>query len=178
MSVTSSGQGLADIFEAVEALLNTEVLVGIPEGEVREGGMTNAQIGYLQETGSPAMNLPDRPFLVPGIELVQDKIGEFLVKAADASLSGKSQQVFNLLGKAGMTAQNSVRLYFVSGSFTPLSPATIADRLSKNRNKAEFRKNPKPRRNSDQPLIDTVQLRKSVTYVVKKGDKEVSSGST
>lgn len=115
MSVTSSGQGLTDILEAVEALLNTEVLVGIPEGEAREGGMTNAQIGYLQETGSPAMNLPDRPFLVPGIELVQDKIGEFLVKAADASLSGKSQQVFNLLGKAGMTAQNSVRLYFVSG---------------------------------------------------------------
>ena len=159
MTVTISGKGLEDLLDAIDALISKEVLVGIPHGEARpDSEMTNAQIGYIQETGSPAMNLPPRPFLVPGVELVQDKVALHLTKAVDAALTGKPTMVLTSLNRAGMVAQNSVRLYFVSGNFAPLSEATIRQRLAKGRT-------------GTNPLIDTQQLRKSVTYVIKKVDE-------
>ena len=116
MTVTISGKGLEDLLDAIDALTSKEVLVGIPHGETRsDSEMTNAQIGYIQETGSPAMNLPPRPFLAPGVELVQDKVALHLTKAVDAALAGKPTMVLTNLNRAGMVAQNSVRLYFVSG---------------------------------------------------------------
>jgi hypothetical protein len=51
-----SGEGLTGIFEAITDLMSNEVLVGIPHGENRTDadGMTNAQLYYLHEHGSPA----------------------------------------------------------------------------------------------------------------------------
>lgn len=159
MSVTMSGDGLASIFEAIETLTSQEVLVGIPHGEARsDSDMTNAQIGYIQETGSPSMNLPPRPFLVPGVESCQDQTAKHLTKAADAALKGNIAMVNRHLGMAGMTAQRSVQMYFVGGHFEPLSEATIRQRLAKGRT-------------GTNPLIDTQQIRKSVTYVIKKVDE-------
>ena len=159
MTVTISGNGLEDILDAIDTLMTKEVLVGIPHGEARpDSEMTNAQIGYIQETGSPAMNLPPRPFLAPGVELIQDKVALHLTKAIDAALARKPAVVLTNLNRAGMVAQNSVRLYFVGGNFAPLSEATIRQRLAKGRT-------------GTNPLIDTQQLRKSVTYVIKKVDE-------
>ena len=109
MTVTISGKGLEDLLDAIDALISKEVLVGIPHGETRpDSEMTNAQIGYIQETGSPAMNLPPRPFLAPGVELAQDKVALHLTKAVDAALAGKPTMVLTNLNRAGMVAQNSV----------------------------------------------------------------------
>lgn len=156
MSVTMSGDGLASIFQAIETLTSQEVLVGIPHGEARsDSDMTNAQIGYIQETGSPSMNLPPRPFLVPGVESCQDQTGLHLTKAADAALKGNIPAVNRHLNMAGMIAQNAVRAYFTGGHFEPLSEATLRQRLSRGRT-------------GTNPLIDTAQLRRSVTYVIKK----------
>lgn len=178
-SVKSTGNGLADILEAIDQLVKAEVLVGIPEGENhKESSMTNAQIGYLQESGSPSQNIPPRPFLVPGIEQVQEQISMFLTKAIDSALNGNKQKMFNFLSRAGMTAQSSVRLYFVSGEFAPLSLATIRARANRGRTGAkkylkQIKSGP-PEAGLVNPLIDTGELRKSVTYVVKNGDKEVN----
>lgn len=156
MSVTMSGEGLASIFEAIEELTSQEVLVGIPHGEVREDtDMTNAQIGYLQETGSPAMNLPPRAFLVPGVEDCQDLVSNQLTKAADEALKGNKQGVAKHLNRAGMSAQNSVRSKINSGEFTPLSEATLRARRRAGKTRTK-------------PLIDTGQLRNSITYIIKK----------
>ncbi|MDY6481710.1 hypothetical protein SKM54_04500 [Acinetobacter faecalis] len=156
MSVTMSGDGLASIFEAIETLTSQEVLVGIPHGEARsDSDMTNAQIGYIQETGSPSMNLPPRPFLVPGVESCQDQTAKHLTKAADAALKGNIAMVNRHLNTAGMIAQNTVRAYFTSGHFEPLSEVTKKMRLARGRKGIN-------------PLIDTGQLRRSVTYVIKK----------
>ena len=75
--VKFSGQGLEAIFSAVEKLVQTDVLVGIPHGEDRSDsdGITNAQIGYILETGSPAMNLPARLHLARGVELFYVFVG-------------------------------------------------------------------------------------------------------
>jgi hypothetical protein len=64
---------MGDVIEAISQLSNKDVLVGIPDSapERTDTPITNAQIGYVMETGSPAHNVPARPFLVPGVADVQ-----------------------------------------------------------------------------------------------------------
>lgn len=162
--VKMSGQGLEAIFDAVAKLSKTEVLVGIPHGETRsEDDMTNAQIGYLLETGSPAMNLPPRPHLTPGVEAVQDFVSMQLVKAADAALDGNQKRMYMYLGSAGMKATSSVKALINAGEFAALAPATIAARKRR-------------KRKSEKPLVDTAQMRNAHTYVIMHGDEEVKRG--
>lgn len=165
--VTSSGNGLLDILNAVSELSQTQVLVGVPHGEARTDGdgMTNAQIGYLLETGSPAMNLPPRPHLVPGIEAVQDVIEQKLFKAIDAALSGNTQRMYLYLNAAGMRATNSVKRLINQGDFAALAPLTIAERKRRGRK-------------SEKPLVDTGQYRNSQTYVIVVNGKEVTNAQS
>ena len=159
--VTSTGNGLLDILQAVSELSQVDVLVGVPHGENRsEADMTNAQIGYLLETGSPAMNLPPRPHLVPGIEEVQDVIGEKLTAAVDAALSGNSKRMYFLLESAGMKATMNVKKFINRGDFAELAPLTIRERKRRGRK-------------SEKPLVDTGQYRNSHTYIIMKGEKEI-----
>lgn len=159
--VTSTGNGLLDIMQAISELSQVDVLVGVPHGENRsEADMTNAQIGYLLETGSPAMNLPPRPHLVPGIEEVQDVIGEKLTAAVDAALSGNTKRMYFLLESAGMKATMNVKKFINRGDFAELAPLTIRERKRRGRK-------------SEKPLVDTGQYRNSHTYIIMKGEKEI-----
>ena len=159
--VTSTGNSLLDILQAVSELSQVDVLVGVPHGENRsEADMTNAQIGYLLETGSPAMNLSPRPHLVPGIEEVQDVIGEKLAAAVDAALSGNSKRMYFLLESAGMKATMNVKKFINRGEFAELAPLTIRERKRRGRK-------------SEKPLVDTGQYRNSHTYIIMKGEKEI-----
>ena len=156
MNVTAQGTGLQEILQAIEQLTKQEVLVGIPHGETRaDSEMTNAQIGYLHETGSPSQNIPARAFLVPGIESCQNLTSAHLVKAAEQALQGNTSAVNRHLNLAGSIAERHVRMYFVGGHFEPLSEVTIRQRRLRGRTGIN-------------PLIDTAQLRKSVTYVIQK----------
>lgn len=174
MSVTMTGEGLTGIFEAIQELMDKEVLVGIPHGENRTDadGMTNAQLYYLHEHGSPAQNIPARPTLIPGIASVQEKIADRLCKAVDAALDGNAEGVMKHYNAAGMTAQNAVRLYFVEGGLAPLSIATIRVRARRGRKGAkqylkQIEQGP-PQDGLVKPLIDTGEMRKSITYVIRK----------
>lgn len=181
-NVQATGNGLLDILQAVTELSKVDVLVGIPHGEARTDGdgLTNAQIGYLQETGSPAMNIPARAFLVPGVEEVQDIIAEKLTWAVDAAFAGNHKRMMFYLESAGTKAMNSVRAYFVNGEFAPLSLATIRARARRGRKGAKkYLKQIKlgpVESGLVRPLIDTGQMRKSVTYIIMKKDKEVKRG--
>ena len=62
---------VSEVLSAVTKLVGREVLVGIPEDNterVNGDEATNAQLGYVHEFGSPAKNIPARPFLIPGTE--------------------------------------------------------------------------------------------------------------
>lgn len=167
MTVKVTGEGMLSILEAVAELSKVEVLVGVPHGEARtdEDGITNAQIGYLLETGSPAMNLEPRPHLVPGIEAVQDVIGQQLTKAVNSALDGNKQRMYFFLDTAGNKAMMSVKNLINAGVFAPLKPATI---------KARQRRNHK----SEKPLVEIGTYRNSHTYVIMNRGKEVSRGNS
>lgn len=161
--ITITADNLADVVKAIHQLTGTDLLVGIPQANTERRNddntsITNAEIGYLMETGSPAMNLPARPFLVPGVQSVEKQVAKQLQKGAVAALDGSKDDVEKAFIAAGLVAQNGVRREINDGTFAPLAEATLAARRRRGRT-------------GTKPLIDTGQLRNSITYALrKKGD--------
>jgi phage gpG-like protein len=144
---------------AFKNLSSKEVLVGIPsEATERDGSepITNAELGYIHEHGSPEMNIRARPFLAVGVRLVKPKIAkQFKTSAQRVLKSGKDDNDVGL-NRVGMIAQNSVRKTINDGTgFEALSDKTLKARRKRGRTGIK-------------PLIDTGQLRNSITYVIRK----------
>lgn len=148
-------------------LAEQKVMVGIPSSTAgrKEGPISNAALGYIHENGAPEVNIPARPFLVPGIENAQPDTVRYLRQAMDAALSGKRPLVEHILNAAGLNAVNHVKAKITAGPFEPLKPETIRRRRirskgSKYRRKATTAADVKP-------LIDTGQMRNAITYVIR-----------
>ena len=140
------------------SLMSSDVLVGVPhEGANRKetGPMNNATIAYIQDNGSPAANIPARPFMRPGIKAVQPKVVEALRAGALAALHGEATGVDRALNVAGLTAQSSIRGTINAGIAPPLAARTLAARRARGRT-------------GEKPLVDTGQLRNSINYIVRK----------
>lgn len=103
---------------------------------------------YIHEHGSPLWQSPPRPVLEPAIENSKEIIAKQLKKVLGAALDGKDPAPE--LERAGMLGQTIVQEWFTnpSNGWVPNAPSTIA------------------KKGSDMPLIDTGELRKSITYVV------------
>jgi hypothetical protein len=151
----------AQFRKALEGLLKREVLVGIPAANAardpepgEKAVATNALLGYVHEYGSPAKNIPARPFLHPGIANARADIEVHMKKAGQLALAGKSDEIGQELEKVGLIAQVSVQKKITDGPFEPLKPATLAARRRRGRT-------------GDRPLLDTGQLRRAITYVVR-----------
>lgn len=146
---------VASVLKNIKQIENARVLVGIPQEENSRSDdpMGNAGIGYVQEFGSPAQNIPARPFLIPGIQAIQDKTAEILKDGASKVLDNGT--MIASLTKAGIVAQNSVKAAITKGEgFAPLAESTLAARK---RSGAKGTK----------PLIRTGQLRNSIVFIVK-----------
>lgn len=161
----------ASLAASVRALVDQAVLVGIPAEKAArgdaDGEMTNAQLGFIHEHGSPARNIPARPFLAPGVRAVQEQIIDLFKAAATAALDGNAGKVSSALNRAGIIAQNSVRAIFVDNDWPPLAEATLSRRPPLDGADGKARGKSRRERGALNPLIDTSQLRKSVTYVVR-----------
>lgn len=147
----------AQILKGISLIDSKEVLVGIPEDKAarKEGTVTNAQIGYIQDRGSPVNNIPPSPFLEPGVAKISDEASGILRQGVIDTLSGKPDAMDEALNKAGLIAQASIREVITSQEgFEPLSEATLAARKAKG-----FE--------GEKRLIRTGQLRNSINYVIR-----------
>jgi hypothetical protein len=114
--------------------------------------ITNAEIGLAHEKGIKSRNLPRRSWLE---EPLRDNLSIYFValgkKVVEKMLRGSYQQAY---AELGLVSEIIIQKGFETGGYgkwKPLSPITIA------------------RKGSDAILIDTAQLRKSVTSeVIKK----------
>lgn len=163
------------VFDALTQLSKQDVLVGIPsENSSREDiPFSNAAIGYLNEFGSPAKNIPARPHLIPGIRSVETKTTTELKVSAKAILDGKKDKAEQAFNRAGQIAVQGVQTVITQSNFTPLADSTLAARARRGRKGAaqelENRKSSLPPDNvNTKPLIDTGIYRRSITYVVRK----------
>lgn len=157
MSVRVTKDNLKAVLANVRSFGSKHVLVGIPSDENKrdDGTIGNAQLGYIHENGSPANNIPSRPFLKPGVAAAQDKCLGVLKNAAKQGLKDPAA-IDKGLNAAGLISQASVKNTLRAGEgFAPLKPATIA---------ARKRKGAK----GTKPLIRTGQLLNSITYVVRE----------
>ncbi|HGL5074093.1 TPA: hypothetical protein ACKFHZ_001939 [Burkholderia multivorans] len=150
---------LNEVLKSIAGLVRQEVLVGVPDstaGRKDDGEpLSNAEIGYIQETGSPANNIPARPHLVPGVQDARPKFEPQLQKGVEAALDGDLEQVQRRLNMAGIAAQNTVRAKVNSNIPPKLADSTLAAR----RRRGVTREN---------TLVDTGQYRNAITYVVRK----------
>jgi hypothetical protein len=183
-----------ELLRRVQALTKHEVLVGVPAAKNPRkqgaGGVNNAMLAYVHEHGSPARNLPARPFLGPAIRAVRAQVRPLFWQAAHDALLGHDPRP--TLHRIGLIARNEA-VRFISDwphGVAPLKPATIRARLR--RTQAGRRQ---LKRLTDQarsghlpvnqvladwatarmsgggtfivPLIDTGALRSSISYVVR-----------
>jgi hypothetical protein len=149
------------ILAGIAALPKKDVLVGIPQdkgprkNDEADNDITNAQLGYIHNFGAPEANIPQREFLAPGIKDVQAKINEYFAQAGKAALAGNFATMDRALHAAGLAAKLGVQNKINNGPFLPLAPSTLAARLRRGRT-------------GTVPLIDTAQLRNSITYVIRE----------
>ena len=146
----------------IRKIAANRVLVGIPsektarrgeKGFDEQGLINNAALGFIHENGSAAQNIPERPFLIPGVRGIQDDIAKRFEAFAKARLAGDAAGAEKQLHIIGLMGQNAVRAKITDGPFTALSERTLAARRARGRT-------------GTKPLIDTGQLRNSVSYVV------------
>lgn len=143
--------------EQMKALMKRSVFVGIPQDKNArdDGPIKNATLGYINEFGSPAQNIPARPFLIPGVKAAGEKVSKILGKAS-VDLNGN---VDSALDKAGLVAQSTVKSRIVNSvDIQGLSEATI---------KARSRRKSRRRTGVMKPLIDTGQMLNSITYEIR-----------
>jgi hypothetical protein len=150
------GDRVRESMRAVHELTRKRVLIGIPaekDSRADGGDFGNAAIGYLNEFGSPASNVPPRPHLIPGVKKAMPQTRRFMLKAAnimlDGALAGRSYaQTENLidvqLSKAGLAAVASVQQVIQAGVPPPL------------------------KHRKGVPLIDTGDYWRSITYVIDR----------
>ncbi len=186
--VRITGRGMLDVRKDLELLTRTSVLVGFPDEtadrEPEEGeadtGITNAALGYIHDNGAPEQNIPARPFMEPGIDLVRDPITDKLGQTMKAVLRGGGQEKIEQgLSQVGIKAVLGIKNTITDGIPPPLSDATLRARMRKKRkNGVGARKGAAielDRRWDGQdastefakPLVDSAQMLNAVTYVIR-----------
>ncbi|WP_434774131.1 hypothetical protein [Pantoea agglomerans] len=153
-----------NILDALKALTNKDVLVGIPEQKDErqgegEGEFGNAGIGYINENGSPKQNIPARPHLKPGVKSVEQDYLPYLKAAAQKALDGNAEGAVTSLDRAGTVAANGVKRYITITGFIALSDVTLAQRRKRGRT-------------GNKPLIDTGEYRRSITHLMRDKDAD------
>lgn len=159
--VEVKGHGFEDLMKRIKDGIETKLMVGVPEKNAARGDegkqkVNNAQLAFIHTYGSPVNNIPARPFLVPAITQTEtmDRISELFKQGFEAAIEGGEESATPYLEKAGIVAVNAVNDYIQDSShFVPNAPETIR------------------RKGSDKPLIDTASLKRSITYVIKRGDE-------
>lgn len=132
-------------------------ILGSDAGEIHDtdSGLTNSEVGLINEFGSETRGIPARSFLRMPLETQQDTLIQTLDTGAvkDAIEQGDTKQVYKILGFA---AEQIVKDAFNTGGFGNWkgnADSTIA------------------RKGEDRPLIETGTLQRSITSdVVKKGE--------
>lgn len=179
--------GVGALMKSLATLGGTRVYAGVPAdkaGRTEEDGqgpINNAALMYIHENGAPEANLPARPVVHPAIAAVKPQIVAGLKKAGDFALNGQPEAVLQEYNAVGMIAQNAMRERITEGPFAPLSPKTVAQRAAQRgtrRRKGEKQyldlvdSGVSPAEAQAQtgikPLINTGQLRRALTYVIRK----------
>lgn len=151
VKITQNFTKLEELNKNLKTKLVTKVgILGNASG--RDGGITNAEIGAKHEFGSLSEGIPRRSFLNdPLVEKRKDFVkAEAKIIADNLAEKNGIKKIFR---KAGAKAEEIIQQAFATGGFgkwAPLSEKTI------------------DQKGSSSILIDTAQLRKSISSEVEE----------
>jgi hypothetical protein len=155
VSLTEYGDSLKDIQDALEALSNKKLIVGITGKDERTDiNLTNSQLMLIHEYGAPEVKIPARPVLSPVLNQESDYIKQSFWAATQYSLRGEDDNVDNQLHYLGQYLVNKIKERILSHIPPLLKPKTLQARQR--------------RGNFDiTPLYDTHQLIQAFGYKIE-----------
>ncbi len=165
------------LFEGLRNLDTLEVYVGIPEenNDREEEEIGNAQLLYYHTHGSPLTNLPKRPLIEPALAEKENaaKISADIAKIVTLLLDSEKTKAKMNAERLGQRAVMMVNKWFKDprNNWEPNKPATVLAKLKKtNLSKKKIREMYgrflEGEYGIDTPLIDTGEMRHSITYTV------------
>ena len=120
------------------------------------------------------MNIPQRSFMRPGINDSKSFIIRRMERGARDILNGIPNSAHTTLSVCGFAAQNAIRKRINNGIPPPLSERTLKNRIRNRRGaigaNAELTRRAgggMPDVDLAKPLVNTGQLRNSITFVIK-----------
>lgn len=143
--------GLKGFLERFRDIGKPKVYIGVPASKngMHKGGINMATLLAIHVLGAPSRGIPQRDPLRPPLINNAQRYTDLMAQGIKNALAdGTDPNV--VYEKIGIVASNDVKDYFVSGNFKPLDQKTI------------------DRKGSSKPLVDTGELRSSVTYEVRK----------
>lgn len=134
------------------------VLVGVPKGAgAYEDGLTIATVAAVNNFGSADGTIPPRPFLAPAIDKGSPQYRRLAEIMLPKVIAGE-MDMSTLLEQMGNLAEGHVKQEITDLRTPPNSKATIAAK------------------GSDNPLIDSGNLRQSIRYVLDDGTESIEEG--
>ena len=152
------------------SLHSESVLVGVPAEKTarKTGTINNATLAYIHDNGSPANNIPARPFMRPGIDDAKEDVQNQLKIGASKVIKGDKSAMDVALNRVGLLTQASIQSKIDSGIAPELKRSTLKSRASKRPNRKGAKNElQKHEEGNVVPLIDTGELRNSISYVIR-----------
>lgn len=148
---TEHNGGLKGFLERFREIGKPKVYIGVPASKngMHEGGINMATLLAIHVLGAPSRGIPQRdPLRPPLIANAQRYTDLLAIGLKNALADGTDPKL--VYEKIGIVATNDVKDYFITGNFKALSEKTI---------KAK---------GSSKPLIDSGEMRNSITYEVRQ----------
>lgn len=147
---TEHNGGLKGFLERFKEIGKPKVYIGVPASKngMHDGGVNMATLLAIHVLGAPSRGIPQRDPLRPPLIANAQRYTDLLALGLKNALANGTDPKI-VYEKIGIVATNDVKDYFITGNFKALSEKTI---------KAK---------GSSKPLIDTGELRNSISYEVR-----------
>lgn len=164
IKLTFNLKGLEDLKNSLGGKYVARVgILGAKASSMHNGTqLTNSQIGAIQMFGSVVSGIPPRDFLVMPLQITRRDLMKNITNSGAIKQAIQAKDYKKVFKQIGILAEQVVQRAFETsgfGQWPPNKPSTIA------------------RKGSDRPLIDTGQLRRSITSDVASGDNRGAGGA-
>ena len=144
--------GIKGFLERFKNIGKPKVYIGVPfKANVihKDTKLNMATLLAIHCMGAPTRGIPKRDPLLPPLQENAKEYSRLLAQGIKNNLAN-GEPIEQAYEKLGLLATNDVKSYFVSGNFVPLKQSTI------------------DAKGSSKPLIDSGELRNSISYEVRK----------
>ena len=148
---TEHNGGLKGFLERFREIGKPKVYIGVPaskNGIHKDSKINMATLLAIHVLGAPSRGIPQRDPLRPPLIANAQRYTDLMAQGIKNALSDGTDPKI-VYEKIGIVATNDVYDYFVTGNFKPLDQRTI------------------DRKGSSKPLIDSEELRGSISYEVR-----------